>query len=610
MGASRGRLAAALLVLFELPHLSQAADALPMGRVLPLSVCNGRCTCVLPTEHAGEKYYLIVGSLARAPGPFRLKLQTEPTGESLALPLHITTTDAAWSQRIHELRARLDCACHAAPAAPEYPPALPPADKVFYLFTNGKDFQDSGDYATVAARLRAVGRHCQVYVDASAPSAALQPTIDDTVHTFDDVVYPRARAKFGPVLDVDRDGRFTILFSSWLGKMSGGSVSIGGFVRGSDWYRDLAAPFGNRCDMMYLNTDLVQGPHLRSVLAHEYMHAVVFSEHVFGGYLPELPRQDEEAWLNEALAHLAEDQHGFSWSNLDYRISAFLSDPEDYALVVPDYYSAGLWRRPGNRGATYLFLRWCADRLGPDLCGRLVHSSLAGVANLEVATGHPFPELFRGWTAALALGGTGLCAEKALQWDHPDLRQPLGGRLLCGPRFAELPLVEGHHEGRLAGTSAAYFLLHSPSAAHSRLTIEADPGAEVQVSLVRLPPESARLTLRSRKGEQPGTVRLTLHVHDSPVTLEAFAWERLHPSGNRPEDSSYRGSEPLVSAVRALFGDPHLRAGEVRTSAPIPIPVSESAEDGFVCKLAATDAAGRRIAAWALTEEIACPHRP
>src|SRR5262249_45617224 len=146
----------------------------------------------------------------------------------------------------------------------------------------------------------------------------------------------------------------------------------------------------------------------RTLLAHEYTHAIVFSEHLEGEYLPQTQRRDEESWLNEGLAHLAEDLHDNGWSNLDYRISAFLSAPERYGLVVPDYYAAGHWRSHGHRGAAYLFLRWCSDRYGGDLARWLIQSNLTGVANLEAATGQPFAELFRQWSAALILSGAGI----------------------------------------------------------------------------------------------------------------------------------------------------------------------------------------------------------
>ena len=167
----------------------------------------------------------------------------------------------------------------------------------------------------------------------------------------------------------------------------------------------LPSPFGNHCDMMYLNASLKAGPYARTVLAHEYMHAVSYTEKCSRRASAGEPCVDEEGWLDEAIAHLAEDLHGFSTANLDYRVSAFLSRPESYQLVVDDYFAADLFRSHGNRGSTYLFLRWCVDRYGPRLIPALVHSTRRGVANLEAATGTTFAELYRRWSLACTSAG-------------------------------------------------------------------------------------------------------------------------------------------------------------------------------------------------------------
>ena len=60
-------------------------------------------------------------------------------------------------------------------------------------------------------------------------------------------------------------------------------------------------------------------------MAHEYMHAVVFSQKSLKGASGGRPIMEEEGWLDEAMAHLAEDLNGFSTSNIDYRVSAFLT---------------------------------------------------------------------------------------------------------------------------------------------------------------------------------------------------------------------------------------------------------------------------------------------
>ena len=76
------------------------------------------------------------------------------------------------------------------------------------------------------------------------------------------------------------------------------------------------------------------GPHLRTVVAHEYTHAVTFSRKALADPARGAVGPEEEGWLDEALAHLGEDLHGFSRSNIDYRISAFLSNPERYRMAA------------------------------------------------------------------------------------------------------------------------------------------------------------------------------------------------------------------------------------------------------------------------------------
>ena len=205
---------------------------------------------------------------------------------------------------------------------------------------------------------------------AARPLAATGSKASDIVARVRQSDLSRDVGRFGPAPDVDGDGRFTVLLSSWLDHLGGGRFAVDGLVRVADLDRAFRPPLGNQCDVMYLSASLESGPYLRTVLAHEYMHAVLFGQKGRGGHGARAPVQEEEGWLDEAIAHLAEDCCGFSTSNIDYRVRAFLARPERYQLVVDDYYAADLFRSHGNRGSTYLFLRWCADRYGPG-CYRL-----------------------------------------------------------------------------------------------------------------------------------------------------------------------------------------------------------------------------------------------
>lgn len=593
------RTLAALLSIVALAG-SGWAQSIPERVPLPLEVRKGHCECVLPAIRADDKYCLIVGSLAEEAGPYPVRVSTESTTERVHLPQAEELHDRAWHERTQAARAEGERARTRRAPPEEYPPAAsPPRQRCFSLFAGDGDFQQGDGYVRITANLRKVGRHCQVYVDRDhTGSEPLQPTIDDIVATFDSIVFPWGRQHLGHCTDVDRDGRFTILLTGWLGRLRGGKVSVGGFVRGSDFYRDMAAPYGNRCDMMYLNTDLRPGPHLRTLLAHEYTHAIVFSEHVLGQFPAPVPRQDEESWLNEAIAHVVESQQGHGWSNLDYRVSAFLNAPHRHPLVVADAYRDGLWRNPGHRGAIFLFLRWCLDNSGEDLLPRLAQTHQRGIANLETATQSRFAELFRQWTVQLALPPTR--PEPADLTNFPKPRgpySPLGTRLLCGPRFRELALTGERQDMTVAGTSAAYWLLHSHGGSNTRLVVEADPDAQLQVTLIRLPARTARLSLHAHQATEDGSLRLGLTARDSKVRLQAVVWERLHVTASRPEDTSFR-IDQTAAQVASWFGHPELAAGETRLSQPVPLPRSANPGEPFIVKVMGEDAAGHTITAW------------
>ena len=226
---------------------------------------------------------------------------------------------------------------------------------------------------------------------------------------------------------------------------------------------------------------------------------------------------EEEGWLDEAIAHLAEDMHGFSRSNIDYRVSAFLSQPERYQLVVEDYYAADLFRSHGNRGSTYLFLRWCVDQYGPGLIPALIQSPLRGTANLEEATGSSFAELFRRWTVAVYKSGLDPAAA-ASRWGEYrsiDIRTPLEDWELAGPRTARLVAGGPADLWSAAGTSCHYVVVQAPSPGAVEVKVTGPVDAAIQVTAIPLPAGMARLQLRARSWTgADGELRLRAEIRE------------------------------------------------------------------------------------------------
>jgi hypothetical protein len=468
------------------------------------------------------------------------------------------------------------------------------------------DVTSASNYQAVRGVLRAMGRRVQVYVSAEDVAAVDRALLEDLVSTFDDRILPVAARSVGLAHDIDGDGRFTVLLSSWLRRLGSGKHAVDGFVRVTDLDPNYAAPFGNRCDMMYLSTSLKPGPHLRTIMAHEYMHAVLFSLKSLPGRGTGRPPIEEEGWLDEGLAHLAEDLHGFSRSNIDYRISAFLSQPERYQLVVEDYYAADLFRSHGHRGATYLFLRWCADRFGPELLPALAGSRLKGIANLEQATESSFAELYRRWSVALFESGldpSGRVPDRDRGgYRSVDMRTPLNDWQLAGPRTWRLEADGPADLWVAAGTSSHFVVVRSSSAGAVEVKVAAPADAELQVTAIPLPNDMPRLEISARSTSGPdGELRLRASIREAgggPVRLSALAWEPLAPSASPDDPGSCHGELDMLG-IASSFGSSELPAGGRLDSRPIPLRGFHPDTVPLVIKLIGTDVRGRRVAAWA-----------
>jgi hypothetical protein len=466
------------------------------------------------------------------------------------------------------------------------------------------DAASASNYETVRGRLRAVGHQVQVYVDDRDVSAVAPEVLRDVVTTFDDRVFPVAAGTIGQARDVDGDGRFTVLVSGRLTRLAGGRYAVDGFVRGADFASGLPAPFSNRCDMLYLSTALKPGPHLRTVLAHEYTHAVTFCSKSFPAPGTRTPGLEEEGWLDEALAHLVEDLHGFSRTNLDYRVSAFLSRPERYRLVVDDYYAADLFRSHGNRGGTYLFLRWCADRYGPGLLPALVGSSRRGVANIEAATGETFADLYRAWSVAVFLTGFDPSRGRRDGFRSLEVRGPFDDWELAGPRTVAVAPGGPPETWTSAGTAGRYVVVGASPTGAVEVEVSAPADAGLQVTAVPLPDDLARIELAAETGADatPGRVPwLRVRVRETrgtPVRLTALAWEPLVP-GPDPHAPGFRRACLDALGIAAAFGTASLTGHGRLVSKPIPAADALAAGGPLVLKAVGTDDRGRRIAAWA-----------
>ena len=532
----------------------------PESGAIRVPVHDGRASIDLPVTTRRGRWLVVASVLTREPGRYPVTLKVAAT----ATPRPLQPLPAAPSRP-----PRL--AAHAPEKRSTATNRTPPNEKTFSIMVRAGDPTSASNYVPVPATLRSVGRKVQVYVDHRDRETVDDARLRAIVETFDREILPASALLRGEADDTDGDGRFTILLSSWLAHLGGGRLAVDGFVRGADLDPRVHPPFGNQCDMLYLSASPIPLPYLKTVMAHEYAHAVTFSHK--RRHPPASGGVEEEGWLDEALAHLVEDEHGYSRANIDYRVDAFLAEPERYRLVVDDYFRADLFRSHGHRGATYLFLRWCASRFGPKLVPTLMASPLRGVENLEAATGRHFADLYREWSLSLA------------------------GDLVSGPSADDAPPTPKRTEVRadgsetaweMEGTSSRYFIVEPPDEGAIRLEIEAPAAARLQVTAAPIARRRALLELSARRRGK-GLVVDVKQSAGPPVALDSLVWyDRANPAATHAE---LRGA----SLAKAL-GEARISEGtSLRLHA---VPVADlDAEWSF--KLQGHDPSGNSVAAWA-----------
>ncbi|MBT6156514.1 MAG: hypothetical protein HOK71_12210 [Planctomycetaceae bacterium] len=576
----------------SLPAGRISLDSIAVEQPYAIDVAYDRARLDLDLDEH-HRYLLVVGSLSDDHRPHTVKLSADVISATAKLPArkiapltNTPTTTAA--PRVETAGAhRVD----------QKPIRTGQAIRRFHLHVTDGPLDDPHHYVQVVSRLVGEGHKVRVYLDQQQQTRELSPgLIDDVVHLLDDDLLPAFRQQMGGFRDVDGDGKFTVLLSPWLGKLQGGKTSLGGFVRESDFRNDIESPFSNRCDMMYLNSNLSAGSHLKTLLAHEFMHAVSFSARLPSAVRPNgLP--DEEDWLNEAIAHLAENLNGGGWSNLDYRISRYLSQPQQFPLVIDDYYHAGLWRNHGCRGATYLFLRWCVDEFGVDTLKQLIHAPARGRENLKYATGIEFDELFRRWTIALFLSNRDTGSKNFDGYRSLDLRGQVADWGLAGPRPVRWEIDGAPCTLQLAGTSAAFVSLEMPkSKGKRRIHITGEFGTKLQVTLIKLPADSPVIEMAARWSDVT-SADTTARDREFTIEFPAPATGELVVESISFEHNRGKTQETHCFTGESLAGCRASTAEENATRYTFPLPTTAQA-GGWLGKVVARDQRGRRACAF------------
>lgn len=298
-------------------------------------------------------------------------------------------------------------------------------------------------YTTAQATVVAVSNRAIILADTTSPTGGFTTADYQAIATeFDNIIYQTDTKYFGTPSDIDGNGKVEILFTPEVNKQTpAGSVGyVGGFFFAGDLYPTASCAQSNVGEIFYLlapdptgkfgvahSADAVRQAS-RGTVAHEFEHMIN------SGYKLAKGAGFEDVWLDEALAHFAEDAVGRAQNgqgdlqrltdgdvhnNANNYSAFFFQNAARMGMYLGAAGSTGV--NSGQvatslaaRGAAWSFLRYAADQYSggnpAELTTALVQSSVAGVANLTAKTGVSYQTLVTGWLASNVLDGVATVA--------------------------------------------------------------------------------------------------------------------------------------------------------------------------------------------------------
>ncbi len=420
--------------------------------------------------------------------------------------------------------------------------ATPSVGDQIKLNTNASQACSNANART--GRVAAISSRAMVVSDVDNPTGGYSDAdYAGILAAFDTLVFPMDTTAFGAPTNISSYGRVILFYTKAVNELTprNANYTIGGFFFARDLYPKKASSTLGACagsnenEMFYLlvpdpngevngnrrSKDEVTQSNLTAI-AHELQHLINASRRLYvnAGAAP-----NEETWLDEGLAHVAEELLYFRISGYGTRQNLNLSDVASTTARQAQFntYAASNFVRfqrfitateanspyaPNDslatRGATWNFLRFAAARQGAAneaaFFHALVNSRNTGVTNLQgVLTSGGFNEYLLDWAVSL-LGDDYSTTQTALldtryvnpAWNFrsifPGLR--IGGVSLgVYPIAARLLTNNAPQRAVLAGGTSSYFRFGIPAGRSAFLSFSTNgqaPPANIKWAYVRL----------------------------------------------------------------------------------------------------------------------------
>jgi hypothetical protein len=235
---------------------------------------------------------------------------------------------------------------------------------------------------------------------------------------------------------------------------------------------DPNAEYGNAFPKTLVD-DVVPG-----TLAHEFEHMISNGYRFVTLGRGTNPSYIQETWLEEGMAHMAEDLNAMDDQNIR-RANLYLAEPYLHSLLG----NADLTSRDTlqQRGGIFLFLRYLSDQLGEGILTTIVRSRNVGIASVESVTGVGFHTSVNDYLAALYLSDRGISTDTKYEYTSFDIQAD----------FANLQVTDravqgGVFGGEVRAAAGNFFRVTGASPPGLTIRVSSPEGAGMRVTMTRI----------------------------------------------------------------------------------------------------------------------------
>ncbi|MEK7104278.1 MAG: peptidoglycan-binding protein [Patescibacteria group bacterium] len=220
----------------------------------------------------------------------------------------------------------------------------------------------------------------------------INQNLDSLADSFDKEIYPKLTGFWGSEWNpgIDNDSKITIVFQQM-------PIGVAGYFNDGNEYLKQQSPFSNEREMVYLSTEILKANLVKSYLAHEFTHLIIFNQK------DRLQNINEDVWLTEARAEYSPFYLGYDnqsgKTNLQQRINDFSKKPFD-SLVIWD-------GEQSDYGVVAVFTQYLVEKYGESILSSSLHTPKTGADSIDevllrAGATKSFLQIFNEWAVAVS----------------------------------------------------------------------------------------------------------------------------------------------------------------------------------------------------------------